>query len=117
MYNKKTVIKTSYRFIFLAILEFLIYRNEKIDVFFSAISVTAIAIWVLPALFTKLTMLIFKVKEEYGGTLQYDDTDITNCRFRMIFTFEPEELIKNEEFAIKVERANLLFENRDQNKG
>lgn len=117
MFTKKIVIKTCYRIIFLAILEFLIYRNEKIDVFFSAFAVTAIAVWVLPALFTKIILSLFKINEDYGGVLQYDDTDITNCKFRMVFSFEPEELIKNEEFLIKTERTNLLFENRDQNKG
>ena len=116
MFTKKVTIKTCYRILFLVILEFIIYRNEKIDVFFSAIAVTSIVVWLLPALFTKLTYLIFKMKEEYGGILQYDDTDITNCKFRMLFTFEPEDLIKNEEFLIKTERTNLLFENRDSNK-
>lgn len=115
MFTRKTAIKTCYRVVFLAILEFLIYRNEDIEVFFSAFSITAIAVWLLPALFTKLMYLIFKFKDEYGGILQYDDTDPTDCKFRMIFTFEPEDLIKTEEFLIKTEKANLVHENRDSN--
>lgn len=116
MFNKRLTIKTCYRVINLLVLEYLIYRNEKIDVFFSAVAITSIAFWLLPALLTSLTSMIFKIKEEYGGTLQYDDTDPTDCKFRMIFSFEPEELAQRDEFAIKVEKANLMNPISDQNK-
>ena len=69
-----------------------------------------VAIWLLPNLLTALAMIIFKIKENYYGTLLYDDSDITDCKFRMIFNVDPEIMAKESKFLINVERANLRDE-------
>ena len=113
MSDKRVLIKTFIRVACIITLNILLFRNESIEVIFSAIAVTAIAVWAIPCLSTSLIMFIFKIKDDYGGTLIYDDTDPTDCKFRMVFNFEPEDLILRNEFAIKVEKANLLS---DKNK-
>lgn len=114
MNEKKDALKTFFRIIFLVLLEVALYRNEKVETMCMAIATTAIVFWVLPALVSSLICRLLKIEDEYGGTLQYDDVDPTNCKFRMIFDFEPEDLIKHESFVIKVEKTNIT--NRDSNK-
>lgn len=114
MKEKRTLILTGFRILCMILVLAALYRKEKIDIFFTAVSVTAIAFWVLPGLLTQIVIKLFKVKGEYGGTLLYDDNDPTDCRFRMVFDFDPEFLIGKDEFAVKVEKADLM-NNRDQN--
>lgn len=114
MKEKKNAILTIFRVIALVLLEVGLYRKCGLDVIFTAITVTAICFWVLPHISTTFVCYIFKIKGEYGGTLQYDDSDPTDCHFRMIFNFDPEFLIGHDEFAVKVEKANLR--GRDENR-
>ena len=107
MSDRKIIIKNIFRAISIIILEWSVFRKESADVICTAIALTCIAVWLLPWLSMRLVFIIFKLKDDYGGTLQYDDSDPTDCRFRMIFNFEPEELAQRDEFAIKVEKANL----------
>ena len=91
----------------------------------TAFVVLWLGFWFIPYCLSGLFMVIFKIEENYGGRLQYDDSDPTNCKFRMVFNFEPEDLAKESTFTIKVEKAkestftikvekaNLL--NREQN--
>ena len=114
MSDRRVLIKTFIRVACIITLNILLFRNEKIEVIFSAIAVTSIAVWALPGFLTHLIMIIFKINDDYGGTLMYDDTNPTDCKFRMVFNFEPEDLIFRDEFVIKVEKANLLSgENKD----
>lgn len=121
MNEKKSMINTGFRIIFLILLQAALYRKEKIEVFFTAVAITAIVFWVVPHLCTMLVCIIFKIKNSYGGTLQYDDEDPTDCRFRMIFNFDPEDLIKHEFFEVEVQKTNLKkppiqeTKNRDRN--
>ena len=113
MKEKKNIILTIIRLISLVLLEVGLYRKCGLDVIFTAITVTAICFWVLPHILTSFVCYIFKIKGEYGGVLQYDDSDPTDCRFRMIFNFDPEFLIGNDEFAVKVEKTELRGRNSD----
>lgn len=114
MTNKRGTSITILRVLHMLILLVLLYRKESLDVFFTAITLFSISFWVLPAAITGLIFRIFKIEDKYAGTLLYDDSDITNCKFRMVFNFEPEDLIKESTFVIKTERANLIY--RDENK-
>lgn len=107
MSDRRVIIKNVFRVISIIVLECSIFRKESADVICTAIAVTCLAVYLLPWLLTSLVFIIFKVKDDYGGTLQYDDSDPTDCRFRMIFNFEPEELAQRDEFVIKTEKANL----------
>ena len=114
MNEKKDALKTLFRIIFLVLLQIALYRHEKVETMLMAIATTAIVFWVLPSLVSNLICRILKIEDEYGGTLKYDDSDPTDCKFRLIFDFEPEDLIKKDSFEIKVEKANLR--GRDENR-
>lgn len=111
--NKKENMITTIRAICLVIVLAILYRNSAIEIFLTAVAVAIVTFWVLPHLLTSLIFIAFKLKDEYGGTLLFDDSDITNCKFRMIFNFEPEELAKEPTFIVNCERANLREQNKD----
>lgn len=119
MSNKRSTMVTIFRIIAVITLASIAYRNEKMEVILTAISLLAICFWVLPHCLSGLIFVIFKMKDDFGGTLQYDDTDPTDCRFRMIFNFDPEDLAKESCFVVKTEKTTLLRQNielRDRNK-
>lgn len=119
MSNKRHTIVTAIRLLAIAAVSLIAYRNEKLEVVLTAISVLVIAFWILPYCLTGLIFMIFKIKDDFGGVLQYDDNDPTDCRFRMIFNFEPEDLAKESSFIVKTEKTTLLSQNielRDRNK-
>ena len=119
MSNKRSMMVTIFRIIAMVILANVAYRNEKMEVILTAITLLAICFWVLPYCLSGLIFVIFKMKDDFGGTLQYDDSDPTDCRFRMIFNFDPEDLAKDSYFIVKTERTTLLKQNielRDKNK-
>lgn len=105
--NKKSAMITGFRILAMVTLLALIYRNDKIETFFTAVTLTAICFWVFPYCLTQLIFIIFKIKEEYGGTLLFDDSDPTDCRFRMVFNFDPEDLIKEPTFLINTQRSDI----------
>ena len=107
MSNKKSNVILGLRIIFMVVLQALLYRNEKIDVFFTAVSLTAICFWILPWCFTNLIFYIFKIKDDFGGTLEFDDSDPTDCRFKMIFNVDPEDLAKEPTFTVECKRTDL----------
>ena len=113
MVNKRGTFITIFRILCLIVLLVLLYRKEAIETFFTAVALFSIGFWVLPAALTGFIFKILRIEDNYGGKLQYDDSDPTNCKFRMVFNFEPEDLIKEPTFMIKVEKANLLH--REQN--
>jgi hypothetical protein len=43
----------------------------------------------------------------------FDDTDPTDCKFRMMFNFDPEELAKEPTFTVNTQRTNLREQNKD----
>lgn len=113
MVNKKAAITTCCRILSIVFLLALYFRGQKMETILTAFVVLWLGFWFIPYCFSGLLMTIFKIEENYGGKLLYDDTDPTNCKFRMVFNFEPEDLAKESTFTIKVEKANLL--NREQN--
>lgn len=112
--NKRKNMITGFRAVSLIAVLAVLYRNDRMEVFLTAVAVAFVVFWVFPYLITSLIFTIFKLKENYGGTLKYDDSDPTNCKFRMIFEIDPEFLKAYDEFPVKVEKANLLT--RDDNK-
>lgn len=119
MSSKRKTMVTIFRIISLIVLVVLVYRSSKMEVIFTAIALLAICFWGLPYCLSGLIFVIFKMKDDFGGTLQYDDSDPTDCRFRMIFNFDPEDLAKEDSFIVKTERTTLLRQNielRDRNK-
>ena len=94
-------------------LNYYIYEDTSPDVFVTAVGLTAIAFWLLPWALTELICHVFKIKGEYGGTLQFDDDDPTDCKFRMIFNFDPEFLIGKKSFEVEVQKTDL--HKRDRN--
>lgn len=111
--NKKKDMVTGFRILCMLILLALFFRNDKIEIFFTSILVVFIAFWLLPHFLASFIFSLFKMKEEYGGTLLFDDSDVTNCKFRMIFNFDPEELAKEPTFIVNTERTNLRDQNKD----
>lgn len=111
MSNKKSNVVTGLRVLGMVILLALMYRHDKIEVFFTAITLVAICFWVFPYCLTNLVFYIFKIKDDFGGVLQYDDTDPTDCKFRMLFNFDPEDLAKEPTFVVKTERTSLNVPN------
>lgn len=107
MSNRKQYMVTGFRIINIIFLQALLYRNETIDLFFTAVTGTAIAFWLVPWALSELFFKIFKIEEKYGGKLLFDDSDPTDCHFRMIFEVDPEDLAKEPTFMVKCERANL----------
>lgn len=107
MTNKKSNVVTGLRILSMVVLQALLYRHEKIEVFFTAVTLTALCFWVFPLCLTNLVFYIFKVKDEYGGVLQFDDDDPTDCRFKVIFNLDPEDLIKEPTFVVKCEKTDL----------
>ena len=75
--NKKSAMITGFRILAMVTLLALIYRNDKIETFFTAV------------------------------TLLFDDSDPTDCRFRMVFNFDPEDLIKEPTFLINTQRSDI----------
>lgn len=119
MSNKRKTMITVFRLLSVIILSSLVYRNEKMGVVLTAITVLIICFWVLPFCLSGLIFAIFKISDDFDGTLLYDDSDPTDCRFRMIFNFDPEDLAKEETFIVKTEKTTLLKTNielRDRNK-
>ena len=114
MSNKRSMVTTGCRIICMIFLLAMYFRNEKIELFLTSMVIIFLGFWFIPYCLTGLIMIIFKIKDDFGGVLLYDDTDPTNCKFRMIFNFDPEDLAKESTFVIKTERANLLA--RDENK-
>ena len=110
MTGKRLAMITGFRILSVLTCLIVYFRISKISVIFTAIAVMFVAIWLLPNLLTALAMIIFKIKENYYGTLLYDDSDITDCKFRMIFNVDPEIMAKESKFLINVERANLRDE-------
>ena len=113
MSNKRNAWITIFRILCMIILLALLYRKESLEVLFTAITLFSIGFWILPAALTGFIFKLLRIEENYGGKLLYDDTDPTNCKFRMVFNFESEDLAKESTFRIKVEKANLL--QRDRN--
>lgn len=113
MPEKRTTLVTVFRVLTIIALLIVFFRNESVEVIFSAIMVLSVAIWLIPNLLAALSMTIFNIKENYLGTLLYDDTDITDCKFRMIFDLDPEYMMHNQEILVKIEKANL--HDREQN--
>lgn len=113
MSNKKLNMVTIFRIIFIVILQALLYRKVPIDVFFTACFLTAAAFWILPWLLSELIFHLFKIKEDFGGTLEFDDGDINDCRFRMIFNIDPEELAKEPTFVVNCKRTDLKSKPKD----
>lgn len=113
MPEKRTTLVTVFRVLTIIALLIVFFRNESVEVIFSGIMVLSIAIWLVPNLLAALTMTIFNIKENYLGTLLYDDTDITDCKFRMIFDLDPEYMMHNQEILVKIERADLRDANKD----
>ena len=108
MSNKKANMITGFRIIFLVLLQAILYHKVKIEIFLTAVSITAIAFWVLPYCLTSLIFMVFKIKDDYAGELQYDDSDPTDCRFKMVFYFDPEDLVKQPTFTIKTTKSSIL---------
>ena len=98
---------TGLRIVNLVLLQAILYHKVKIEIFLTAVAITAIAFWVLPYCLTSLIFMIFKIKDDYAGELQYDDSDPTNCRFKMMFYFDPEDLIKQPTFIIKTTKTSF----------
>ena len=117
MSNRKHSIVTGFRLIAMITLLVVLYRNEKLEILFTAITIFAICFWVIPHCLASMVMIIFKLKDDFGGTLLFDDADPTDCRFRMIFNFDPEDLVKEPTFTVKCERADIRNEliSRDKN--
>lgn len=113
MPEKRTSLVTGFRILAVLALLIVYFRHESVEVIFSAIMILSIGIWLIPNLLAALAMTVFNIKENYLGTLLYDDTDITDCKFRMIFDLDPEYLMHNQEILVKIERADL---HRDANK-
>lgn len=119
MSNKRLSWVTAFRIVFIVIFEAIIYRKVQIEAFLTAVTLIAVCFWVLPHLMTALIFSVFKMKDDFGGTLLFDDEDPTDCRFRMIFEVDPDELRKEPTFIVKCERTTLKQENvvfREQNK-
>ena len=115
MNTKREMLVTGFRIISVLLCVIAYFRNDSLTKIFIAIAVICSAVWLLPNLLTALAIVIFKIKENYYGTLQYDDTDITDCKFRMIFNVDPEVMVEKTEFLVKVENTNLRDINSSSN--
>lgn len=111
MSSRKKAMMTCFRIIFIIVLQAILYHKTTLEAFLVATFLTAAAFWLVPWLLTEFIFHTFKMQDDFGGTLQFDDSDPTDCRFRFIFNFEPEDLMKEPTFIVKCERTNLMRSN------
>ena len=111
--NRKKDMVTGFRVLCMLTLLAIFFRNDSMEVLLTSVFVVFIAFYLLPHFLTSFIFALFKIKDEYGGTLMFDDSDPTDCRFRMMFNFDPEELAKEPTFVVNTERANLREQNMD----
>ena len=107
MPEKRVKLITGFRLIAIVTILTIFFRHDRIEVLLTAIAVMMLAIWFFPNLLAALCMTMFNIKEDYLGTLQYDDSDITDCKFKMIFDLDPEYLMHDAEILVKIEKADL----------
>lgn len=111
--NRKKDMTTGMRILCMLTLLAIFFRKDSMEVFLTSVVVIFVTFWLLPHFLASFIFALFKIKDEYGGTLLFDDSDVTDCRFRMVFNFDPETLMKEPTFTVKCERTNLRGENKD----
>lgn len=111
--NRKKNMIDGFRVLCILTLLAIFFRNDSMEVFLTSIVVVFVAFYLLPHFLASFIFALFKIKDEYGGTLMFDDSDPTDCRFRMLFNFDPEELAKEPTFTVNTQRTNLREQNKD----
>jgi hypothetical protein len=111
--NRKKDMVNGMRVLCILTLLAIFFRNDSMEVLLTSVFVVFIAFYLLPHFLTSFIFALFKIKDEYGGTLMFDDTDPTDCKFRMMFNFDPEELAKEPTFTVNTQRTNLREQNKD----
>lgn len=104
--NKKAISITLIRIICVTAISLGLYRNEKLDVALTSITVWCLAIWAIPNMVYAFLKIIFKWRY-YDGTLQCDESDPNDCKFRFVLDKDVEELSKQDELIFLVEKCPI----------
>ena len=103
---KKTFVITLVRIACVAVLSLVLYRNYELDVALTSIAVWCLAIWAVPNMVYAFLKGIFKWRT-YDGTLQCDESDPNDCKFRFVLDKDVEELSKQDELLFLVEKCPI----------